>query len=143
MQVMTENEETNQRLSKRLHGTYFEFIGTRIIQADEDACIGEIDVLEHHLNPGGQLHGGLISSLADSICGLGTQTNLPADAKGFATIEFKINLISTAAVGETIRCVAVPVHRGRQTQVWDAEVVCVSRGDKRVAIFRCTQTILR
>jgi 1,4-dihydroxy-2-naphthoyl-CoA hydrolase len=36
---------------------------------------------------------------------------------------------------------AWPVHRGRTTQVWDAEIADEGTG-KVIALFRCTQMIL-
>jgi 1,4-dihydroxy-2-naphthoyl-CoA hydrolase len=39
-------------------------------------------------------------------------------------------------------CVARPAHKGRTTQVWDAEVRAEKTG-KTIALFRCTQMILR
>ena len=39
-------------------------------------------------------------------------------------------------------CVAKPAHKGRTTQVWDAEVRAEKTG-KTIAHFRCTQMILR
>jgi acyl-coenzyme A thioesterase PaaI-like protein len=38
--------------------------------------------------------------------------------------------------------VARPVHKGRTTHVWDAEVRAEKSG-KTIAFFRCTQVILR
>lgn len=89
----------------------------------------------------GFMHAGSIVSLADTACGYGTVNSLPDDAVGFTTIELKSNFLGTVREG-FVECVAVPVHRGRTTQVWDA---AVSRegGDKAIAQFRCTQLILR
>lgn len=36
-----------------------------------------------------------------------------------------------------------PVHLGRQTHVWDAVVADAARGGRKIALFRCTQMILR
>ena len=80
-------------------------------------------------------------TLADTCCGYGTVRALPAGAAGFTTIELKSNFLATAKAGDTVGCVARLVHGGRQTQVWDAEVVNRSRG-KTMALFRCTQMML-
>ena len=79
-------------------------------------------------------------SLADSACGYGTVHSLPTDAVGFTTLELKSNFLGTAKDG-FVECVATPVHRGRTTQVWDADVSI--EGGKTIAIFRCTRLILR
>jgi uncharacterized protein (TIGR00369 family) len=89
----------------------------------------------------GFLHAGAVVSLADTACGYATLRNLPEDASGFTTIELKSNFLGTALEG-AVTCVARPVHRGRTTQVWDAEVRAEGTG-KTVALFRCTQMILR
>jgi uncharacterized protein (TIGR00369 family) len=89
----------------------------------------------------GFLHAGAVVSLADTACGYATVRNLPEGASGFTTIELKSNFLGTALEGD-VTCVARPVHRGRTTQVWDAEVRSEQTG-KTIAFFRCTQMILR
>lgn len=89
----------------------------------------------------GFMHAGSIVSLADTACGYGTVHSLPADAIGFTTVELKSNFLGTARDG-VVECVARAVHRGRTTQVWDADVG-IEGGDKIIARFRCTQLILR
>lgn len=92
------------------------------------------------LAPNGYLHAASVIALADTACGYGTMADLDEDAKGFTTIELKSNFLGTATEGE-IYCEATRAHRGRSTQVWDA-VVRNSAG-KQLALFRCTQIILR
>ena len=87
------------------------------------------------------LHAGAVVTLADTCCGYATVRNLPEDAKGFTTLELKSNFLGTALEGD-VTCVARPVHRGRTTHVWDAEVRSEKSG-KTIAFFRCTQVILR
>ena len=89
----------------------------------------------------GYLHAGAVVSLADTACGYATVRNLAADAKGFTTLELKSNFLGTALEGD-VTCVARPVHKGRTTQVWDAEIRSEKNG-KTIAFFRCTQMILR
>ena len=89
----------------------------------------------------GFLHAGTVVSLADTCCGYGTVRNLPEGAQGFTTIELKSNFLATTRDGE-ISCRAVPLHRGRTTQVWDAVVSQNDSGAKPMAHFRCTQMIL-
>lgn len=89
----------------------------------------------------GFLHGGSVVTLADTACGYGTVNSLPVDATGFTTLELKSNFLGTAREG-VVECVARPVHKGRTTQVWDADVN-LEGGNKTIARFRCTQLILR
>jgi len=88
----------------------------------------------------GYLHAGAVVSLADTCCGYATVRNLPEGAEGFTTIELKSNFVGSTLEGDVI-CVATPVHKGRTTQVWNAEVLAEKSG-KVIAHFRNTQMIL-
>jgi 1,4-dihydroxy-2-naphthoyl-CoA hydrolase len=48
--------------------------------------------------------------------------NLPADAKGTTTRESKTNFIKGAVEGSTVKAIAMPLHRGRRTQVWQTRL---------------------
>ncbi len=89
----------------------------------------------------GFLHAGAVVSLADTRCGYATLRNLPEDAEGFTTIELKCNFLGSTLEGD-VTCVARPAHKGRTTQVWDAEVRAEKTG-RTIAHFRCTQMTLR
>lgn len=89
----------------------------------------------------GFLHAAAIVALADTACGYGTVKTLPEGAAGFTTLELKSNFLGTALEGY-VSCVARPLHMGRTTQVWDAQVNADDTG-KTIAHFRCTQMILQ
>lgn len=135
------NDETATALTAlgadRLPG----LLGVRITDVGPDWLTGELTVAVHHLAPHNLLHGGVMVSIADTICGFGCIRSLPEGARGFATAELKTNFLGTAAVGETISCTARRVHAGRSTQVWDAEVKASGSG-RPIALFRCTQMLL-
>jgi 1,4-dihydroxy-2-naphthoyl-CoA hydrolase len=102
---------------------------------------GRFEVARRHMAPNGFLHAAAVIALADTACGYGAMASLPAAASGFTTIELKSNFLASAKVGEAVACEARLVHGGRQTQVWDAEVVNQTSG-KTMALFRCTQMVL-
>jgi uncharacterized protein (TIGR00369 family) len=90
--------------------------------------------------PNGYVHAGAIVTLADTACGYGCLLTLPEGATGFTTIELKTNFLRSAQEG-TITCEARLLHGGRTTQLWDA--VVRDPEDRPMALFRCTQLILR
>jgi len=115
-------------------------LGMRFIKVELDEVVATLEVRRALGAWNGYLHAGTITSLADTCCGYGTVRNLPAGANGFTTVELKNNLLGTARDGIVI-CTARPIHRGRTTQVWDAEVR--RDGDNAlIASFRNTQLIL-
>ena len=115
-------------------------IGMLIKQVSESGICAELPITAHLMAPNGYMHAGSIVTLADTCAGYGCRVNLPAGATGFTTIEIKSNFLSTARDG-TVECTAVPAHRGRSTQVWDATVTHRETG-KTLALFRCTQLLL-
>jgi uncharacterized protein (TIGR00369 family) len=119
-------------------GSLPQLLGFELLSADKDSLVAVFDVKPHHLAPNGYLHAASIIMLADSACGYGCMLNLPEGANSFTTIELKSNHLGTAREGR-VECHATPVHRGRNTQVWDATVTA---GGKTIALFRCTQMVL-
>ena len=120
---------------------YPNLVGIKIIELDKKKVTGEIILQKHHIAPNGFLHGGLIVSLADTVCACGTIINLGKEAKtkSFATIELKTNFLSTTTEG-IVRCIAEPIHIGKKTQVWDAVIESLTK-KKKIAYFRNTQMI--
>lgn len=115
-------------------------LGVHVLAVEPHEVRVRLNIEGHHLAPNGFLHAGTVLTLADTATGYGTVRNLPEGAVGFTTIEIKSNFLGTALEGDLV-CVARPVHRGRTTQVWDAEVTSESK-ERTIALFRCTQMIL-
>lgn len=116
-------------------------MGVVLTELTRSGAKGHIDVAPHHMAPNGFLHAGVVISLADSLCGMACFASLPATAAGFTTVELKSNFFATATEGR-IEGEAVPLHLGGTTQVWDCDMRH-RETDKRLALFRCTQMVLR
>ncbi|HMA87420.1 MAG TPA: PaaI family thioesterase [Burkholderiales bacterium] len=129
-------DEWNERGQEYLPG----LLGIRILEVGPDMLRARMKVERRKCAWNGYLHAGAVVSLADTCCGYATVRSLPEGAAGFTTIELKSNFFGTALEGD-VGCSARPVHKGRTTQVWDAEVTAEASG-KRIAQFRCTQMIL-
>jgi len=125
-----------------------EFFGPRVPgqlgcvfdHAARDLVIGHIDVTENLIAGTGFLFAPAVIALADTCAAIGCGSNVPEGAS-FTTIELKTNFLSSARVGERVTCRCTPIHLGRQTHVWDAEVVNDTK-QKTIALFRCTQMVL-
>lgn len=115
-------------------------MGIEIISILPNELTARMEVQKKICAPNGFLHAASVVALADSTCGYATVNNLPEGASGFTTIELKTNFIGTTLEGDVI-CVARLIHKGRTTQVWDADVIADKTG-KKIALFRCTQMIL-
>ena len=126
-------------LNARGEGYLPGLIGLRYTHVSYEALRTELTVRRELLAPNGFLHAASVIALADTTCGYGTRLHLPEGAESFTTIELKSNHLGTARDG-VITCEARPVHTGRTTQVWDAEVR--NTQGRVIALFRCTQAVL-
>lgn len=89
----------------------------------------------------GILHAGTVIAFADSIAGWGCLASLPDGADTFVTGELKVNMVASTRLPDTLTAVAIMIHGGRSTQVWDVTVARASDG-RVIAHFRCTQHLL-
>ena len=115
-------------------------LGIEVLEAGDGRAHARLELREEHRAPNGFLHAGTIVAFADTACGYGCILSLPEGATGFTTIELKTNFVRSALEG-AIECDARLVHGGRTTQIWDATVT--GPGGRTMALFRCTQLVLR
>lgn len=131
---------TSTELNTIGHGRLPGLIGIEIVAVETGVVRSRLAVRPDHLAPNGFLHAATVIALADTSCGYGCRTSLPAGADNFTTIELKTNFLGTARDG-ALGCEACLVHGGRTTQVWDATVTDEHTG-RTIALFRCTQMVL-
>ena len=114
-------------------------LGIEVVSVTGEAVQARMPLVQTHLAPHGYLHAASVVALADTACGYGCLAGLP-EGSGFTTIELKSNYLATQTSG-ALACLATLAHRGRTTQVWDAEVTSEESG-RRLALFRCTQLVI-
>jgi uncharacterized protein (TIGR00369 family) len=115
------------------------YLGMVMTEVSAERLVAELVVREETGNGQGSMHGGALMAVADTMGAVGTMLNLE---RGFATttLESKTNFIGAAPVGAKLVAEAVPLHRGRTTQVWQTRI---TREDgKLVAIVTQTQMVL-
>jgi uncharacterized protein (TIGR00369 family) len=115
-------------------------MGIEFLEIGKGFARSQMKIEKRHLAPNGYLHAASVVALADTSAGYGCVASLPEGAKGFTTIELKTNFLGTAIEG-VLRCSAKAEHLGRTTQLWDATVM--NEAGKTLALFRCTQLIVR
>lgn len=115
------------------------YLGIESVSVRDGRVTAELPIRGELFAPNGFVHAAALVGLADTLCGYGCMASLPEGATGFTTIELKTNFLGTAREGK-LTGTAVPVHRGRSTQLWDATVT--SEDGRTLAVFRCTQLVL-
>ena len=118
---------------------FSELLGIRVTTSTPDLVEAEMEVRADLCTVPPMLHGGALMALADSVGALATVLNLPEGA-WTTTIESKTNFLAPLPVGELARASCTPIHRGRQTMVWQTRI---SRADGRLAgVVTQTQLVI-
>ncbi len=115
------------------------WLGLSITVATKDRIVAELAVREELCTAGSIMHGGAIMAFADTVGALGTIANL-RDGQGTTTIESKTNFFAGSPIGTRLIAEAIPLHRGRRTQVWETRITNIE--GRLVAKVTQTQMVL-
>ncbi|WP_426034664.1 PaaI family thioesterase [Cypionkella sp. TWP1-2-1b2] len=119
---------------------FADHLGLRILSAQPDRIEAEMLASPQLINRNGTLHGGAVMGMADHLGGLGAFMNI-GPTESTATVESKTNFFRAIPAGDLLHGVAVLLHGGRQTMVWQTTL---TRSDgKMAAMVTQTQIVLR
>ncbi len=113
-------------------------LGVRLRSLAAEKVVAELHVRRAHLNRNRRVGGGVLMALADVMGAAGAVANRPLGFRG-GTLESKTNFFA-AGTGPVLTAVAVPLHIGRTTSVWQTTIR--NKGGKVVAIVTQTQMSL-
>lgn len=98
-----------------------QLLGTEWLDHDPDHARARAPVRDELKQPLGLVHGGVMSSLVESICSRATALSVFADGYAAMGQSIDVNLLRPITEG-SIEVTARARHRGRTTWVWEAEV---------------------
>lgn len=97
-------------------------LGFRLTQCKSGTATVEMQVRAEHLQEEGVLHGGLLTTLADTAAVYALMPDLAPDG-AMTSIEFKMNFLRPAKLDRGIlRATSRVVRRGRKIAVCDVDV---------------------
>ena len=118
----------------------WEWVGLRLVETGEGTAVVEMTSTENMANHSGFVHGGMISTLADSAMGRSVRTLKPGVTRAMS-FDLKLNFINAAKVGETLRASGHVIHAGRRTAV--AECSVTGKDGRLVATASATFAVTR
>lgn len=102
---------------------YVRLLDMRLTAVSDGSATFEMPAKSDLYNPNNVVHGGAISSLADSAMGIAVYSTLAA-GEAFTTAELHVNFLRPATVDSgMLRSTGRVVHRGQQIAVAEAEVL--------------------
>ena len=99
---------------------FLKHVGVKLLDVGEGWCESEIIVEPYHLQQGGYIHAGVLSTIADHTAG-GAATTLVAKDEFVLTLDYSINLLR-AAQGRRLRCRAEVLKPGSRFSVVESKV---------------------
>ena len=118
----------------------WEWLGLKLIEAGDGAATVEMTATQEMANQAGFVHGGMISTLADSAMGRSVHTLTPGVTRAMS-FDLKLNFINAAKIGETLRATGHVIHAGRRTVVTECRID--GRDGRLVATASATFVVTR
>ena len=97
-----------------------EHFGIRIVSAEKNKVVAEIDADTRHINNRGIVHGGAYMAFADDVGGTTARLNI-APEMSTTTVESKSNFFRATPPGK-LTAVSVPLHVGHRTVVVQTQI---------------------
>jgi uncharacterized protein (TIGR00369 family) len=131
LQAIRQKRERGSAYLSGFLGLSGEFVGEGVYQF-------LVPITPFMLNRGGNVHGGIIASLADSTIGSLINKSLP-DGKNAVTAEMKVNYLRPGRGGQLVSRARL-VHMGQRLAVGECEIF--DDRDRRIALSTATFYIL-
>jgi uncharacterized protein (TIGR00369 family) len=94
------------------------FLGHEMIEIKENYVKSKLKIEDHHKQPMGLVHGGIYSTLSETICSYGANF---LDKGVFVGVNNNTDFLSSVENGEIV-CIAEPIKIGRSYQLWESKI---------------------
>lgn len=101
---------------------YGDFLGIEIVEAAAGKSLCRLQLKDHHMNTGGRVHGGVLTSLADTAAGVAVRSIRP-EGKLSATTDLSISFIRPP-LGDSLRAHAEVIHAGKRLFRTEIAIYC-------------------
>ena len=98
-------------------------LGTEWIALDPDDARARIELRDELRQPYGIMHGGVYSSLVESLCSYATAAAVYKDGNIAMGQSIEVSFVRPVVGSGHAEARAVARHRGRTTWVWEVEIV--------------------
>jgi len=115
--------------------TFDALYGLVVDEQHDDRVVAHVDLQDHHKQPMGLVHGGVLASIAEAITSIGTAHVVMRDGQMAQGLSNQTNFLRPV-FGSVIRATATRRHRGRTTWVWEVDIT--DDQDRLCAIIRMT-----
>ena len=95
--------------------------GLELLEVSDEQVRAQVRIADHHRQPAGIVHGGVLASMAESMASIATWLGVREAGQTAQGLSNQTSFLRPIADG-TVHAVARRRHRGRTTWVWEVEV---------------------
>jgi 1,4-dihydroxy-2-naphthoyl-CoA hydrolase len=106
-----------------IHEGWVDAMGMTITHATRDEVRAELTVGQRHLQGYGIVHGGVHCGIIETLSSMGAYLFARERGQHVVGLENNTSFLRAVRSGAKLHAVATPITRGRQTQVWQAQVL--------------------
>ncbi len=132
---MNDGAETQVKTSRA-----WAWLGLELVESGDGWATVRMIPTEDMANMSGFVHGGMISTLADTAMGRAIRTAKPGVARAMS-FDLKLSFINAAKIGEKLLATGRVIHGGRRTMVAKCEVL--GREGRLIATASATFAVTR
>jgi len=120
-------------------GTFAGEIGIVTQAASRDGVTATVEVRPNHRQPQGIVHGGVYTSIVETLASIGAAADALESGKNVVGLENHTSFVRAVREG-TLHAQATPITRGRRSQVWEVtirndEAAIVATGRVRLLVL--------
>ena len=104
-----------------LDRTFDAHIGLEVDEVGEELVRGRLEVADHHRQPFGIVHGGVLAAIAESLTSMATAAAVIPGGEIAVGLSNQASFLRPVS-GGTVHAEARRRHRGRTTWVWDVDL---------------------
>ena len=101
---------------------YGTFLGIEFVEAAAGKSLCRLELKDYHMNTGGRVHGGVLTSLADTAAGVAVRSIRP-EGKLSATTDLSISFIRPP-LGKLLEARAEVIHAGKRLYRTEIAITC-------------------
>lgn len=108
-------------INKRCRGTLVDHLGIEFTEVGDNHLTAVMPVDVRTIQPAGILHGGASAALAETVGSAAANYCIDPETKSALGLDININHIRAVRPG-MITAIAVPLHLGKMTHVWEIKI---------------------
>src|SRR5512143_694460 len=98
-------------------------MGFELVEREDGRAVMEVTVEERHCNTMGAAHGGVMTSLMDTVSGAAVARQPSIEGRAVSTVGVNVTFVGPSLLGDRIRVTAQRRGHGRRLLTCDVEAV--------------------